>query len=66
MSIKIGYTAINKVTKQKVDFFAYTSDKMIGNNNKLDAYNWIVNHLDTSYQWDYYPNGKFQHSINNL
>lgn len=57
--MKIGYTAINRQTGEILDFYAYstqTAQRLKG----LDAYNWIVNHLDTSYQWTYYFNGKFK------
>ena len=59
----IGYTAINRQTGEKLDFYAYSSNRMTQDNGKLDAYNWIVNHLDVSYQWDYFFNGKFKHEI---
>jgi hypothetical protein len=55
----IGYTAKNKKTGEKVDFFAVSSNAMMRGQG-LDAHNWIVNHLDTSYEWNYNPNGKFK------
>lgn len=59
MPLKIGYTAINKKTKESIEFFAHSSQTatQLGT---LDAYNWIVNHLDISYEWSYYVNGKFK------
>lgn len=57
--MKIGYTATNRKTKELVDFYAHsteTSNRL----NTLDARNWIINHLDTSYEWDYYANGKIK------
>jgi hypothetical protein len=58
--LKIGYTAINKSTGEKVNFFAYTTETA-NRINGLDARNWIINHLDMSYQWDYFVNGTFKH-----
>jgi hypothetical protein len=58
--MKIGYTAINKQTKERIEFFAYT-EETAQLKNGLTAYHWIVNHLDVSYHWDFYPNGKFKH-----
>jgi hypothetical protein len=56
----IGYTAINKDTGERIDFFAHSSETA-AKVNGLDAWNWIVNHLDTSYEWTYFFNGKFKH-----
>lgn len=58
--MKIGYTAKNKTRGEKIHFFAHsteTANKL----NTLDAYNWIVNYLDMSFEWEYAPNGKFKH-----
>jgi len=62
--MKIGYSAINRQTGSKVDFYAYstqTAQKL----NGLDAYHWIVNHLDCSFEWSYFPNGKFRFDLIN-
>jgi hypothetical protein len=57
--VLIGYTAINKRTNERVEFFAH-SEQTAQRLGKLSAYHWIVNHLDVSYEWNYYPNGKFK------
>jgi hypothetical protein len=57
----IGYTAVNKQKGEKIDFFAHSTETA-NRLNTLDARNWIINHLDMSYSWDYSPNGKFKHS----
>ncbi len=60
--MKIGYTAINKQTGERVDFFAMCHDPNISiYTSGQNAYSWIVNHLDTSYQWSCFPNGLFRY-----
>lgn len=59
-ALTIGYTAKNRKTGEKIDFFAHSSETA-NRLGTLNAYQWITNHLDTSYEWDYYPNGKFKH-----
>ena len=58
-AMKIGYTAKSKCG-EVVEFYAHTTEtaEKLGT---LSAYHWIVNHLDTSKRWDYFPNGKFKH-----
>lgn len=59
--MKTGYTAINKTTGEAVEFFAHSTETA-NRRNTLDARNWIVNHLDTSYEWNYKANGKIKHT----
>ena len=61
--MKMGYTATNQRTGERIDFFAH-STKTANRLGTLDAHNWIVNHLDMSDKWDYNFNGKFKHAEN--
>lgn len=58
--MKIGYTAVNAKTGEKVEFFAHSTETA-NRLNTLDAKSWIINHLLTDYRWDFAPNGKFKH-----
>ena len=49
--MNLGYTAINRHTGMRIEFFT------------PDPQNWIVDHLDVSYEWIYKANGKFKHEL---
>jgi len=49
--MSIGYVAINKYTKERVEYFTE-----IGNGEK-----WVWDNLTNPYHWLYKPNGKFKH-----
>ena len=59
--MKIGYTAINTVTKEKINFFAYSTETANRTANGLDCRNWMINNLDMSCRYDVYVNGLFKH-----
>jgi hypothetical protein len=58
--MKIGYTAINKKTKEKINFFAL-STQTANEVGGIDARNWMINNLDMIYEYDFFPNGTFKH-----
>tara|TARA_Y100001938_G_C8076630_1_gene426502 strand:+ start:442 stop:621 length:180 start_codon:yes stop_codon:yes gene_type:complete len=56
--IQLQYLATNK-NNDKLLFWAY-GDYTAKKHNKLNAKNWIINHLDLSEKWSYKSTGKFR------
>jgi hypothetical protein len=53
--MKLEYIATNE-KGETLKFFAY-GEWTCNNSNRLDARNWIINHLDLSENWNYKPTG---------